>query len=347
MYIISTMPLKKFVQGDGSIATNFTFATPPPVKFLNPRQISAGTCTPSQLMDTPRWSQVPSPHPSPPAVPPDETLHTLVLYSLMNSPSNVRKPEWRFPGGERGVCGSGPTRHPPNTGVSHPGRGTWPCMYIRPVSTPCKYMLYLCWAMLIAYLRCVLFDESSAKHFAKHCSVQWYSLLIASGSYLLSKQTTGNRTSPCVIQEITYIYRATKIFIFLTNVTVDGLSDTIRNKSVPHTITTRPPRPPCHIQGSMEKTCPRTFKARRLHWLPNVTAGQISDRIWKKNLCLNGGLNPSITIWTSLTTARQTTEDTDRCHKFVQCPVPVGRLVHRGTLHTGGLHLASDMRLSK
>ena len=159
--------LKKFVQGDGSIATNFTFATPPRVKFLNPRQISAGTCTPSQLMDTPRWSQVPSlqcahpPHPSPPAVPPDETLHTLVLYSLMNSPSNVRKPEWRFPGGERGVCGSGPTRHPPNTGVSHPGRGTWPCMYIRPVSTPCKYMLYLCWAMLIAYLRCVLFDESS------------------------------------------------------------------------------------------------------------------------------------------------------------------------------------------
>ena len=88
---------------------------PPPVKFLNPRQISAGTCTPSQLMDTPRWSQVPSlqcaypPHPSPPAVPPDEMLHTLVLYSLMNSPSNVRKPEWRFPGGERGVCGSGPT----------------------------------------------------------------------------------------------------------------------------------------------------------------------------------------------------------------------------------------------
>ena len=198
MYIISTMPLKKFVQGDGSIATNFTFATPSPVKFLNPRQISAGTCTPSQLMDTPRWSQVPSlqcahpPHPSPPAVPPDETLHTLVLYSLMNFPSNVRKPEWRFPGGERGVCGSGPTRHPPNTGVSHPGHGTWPCMYIMPVSTTCKYTMYLCWAMLIAFLKCVLFDESSVidmftiyyntlrvtTHlFAKHFNYRWSCVL--------------------------------------------------------------------------------------------------------------------------------------------------------------------------
>ena len=154
---------------------------------------------------------------------------------------------------------------------------------------------------------CLLYNtlKVTTPLFAKHCSVQCYSLLIASGSYLLSKQTTGNRTSPCVIQEITYIYRATKIFIFLTNVTVGGISDTIRNKSVPHTITTRPPRPPCHIQGSMEKACPRTFQARRLHWLPNVTAGQISDRIWKK-ICASTG------DWTPVSLSGQVSQPLDR-----------------------------------